>query len=310
MRNTFLDDRTANDIDRQVMRVLADLGNPEPPLSMELVREMLRIDRAFYSSTDAGVLRETFHRLKVAGHQVLKRPMLLVDVVRKLDLKALWLPDRKRILIDSELPKPKVRWAEAHEVGHSIIPWHDAMLLGDKERTLSVSCHSRLEVEANYAAGRLVFLRDRFTQEVRSSELSFEVVRTLSKAYGNTMTSTLWRFVEACEVPVYGLVTVHPRHVVAPNTLKVRHSLESSAFRSRFGELDASSVFVQLSRRCHGNRGPIGEGHMILQDLRGEENVFYFETFFNGHDALTLARWQGIRRVCVGGGPVARASLV
>lgn len=49
--------------------------------------------------------------------------------MRKFDSRALYIPDRKRILLDQSQPKPKLRWNEAHEVDHSILPWHeDAMV--------------------------------------------------------------------------------------------------------------------------------------------------------------------------------------
>ena len=117
--NRFLSERTAADIDARVSKILRDLDDPAPPLRLEIVRELLRLDRAYYSSSNTGVLLETVHRLKVAGKQVINRPWLLWDVVKKLDLKAIWVPDRKRILIDSELSKAKQRWGEAHEIGHA-----------------------------------------------------------------------------------------------------------------------------------------------------------------------------------------------
>ncbi len=100
--------------------------------------------------------------MRIGLHQVVKRPVLLLDVVKKLNLKALWLPDRKRILIDGDEPSLKHRWNEAHELGHSIIPWHDVVLHGDNHRTLKPACHHAIEAEANYAAGRMLFLQDRF----------------------------------------------------------------------------------------------------------------------------------------------------
>ena len=120
--NCFVNDRTARDIDGRVAKVLKDLGDPDPPLRLEIVRELLELDRAYYSSSDGGALEETVHRLKVAGKQVIRRPSLLLDVVKKLDLKALWVPDRSRILIDSEIPSAKQRWGEAHEIGPGADP--------------------------------------------------------------------------------------------------------------------------------------------------------------------------------------------
>lgn len=37
-------------------------------------------------------------------------------------------------------------------------------------------------------------------------------------------------------------------------------------------------------------RGPLGKAEVVLGDGNGAEHVFVFETFYNGHDALTLGR--------------------
>jgi hypothetical protein len=164
--NLILSQGTAVAINDRVERILADLGNPEPPLRLEEVRELLRLDLKYYSSEDVGWLQEKIHKLRVAGKQVIARPSLMLDVVKKLDLKGLTVPDRKRILIDAELPPPKQRWSEAHEVLHNVLPWHDGVARGDHKRTLSPTCHDQVEGEANHGAGRLLFLGSRFEAEL------------------------------------------------------------------------------------------------------------------------------------------------
>ena len=121
MRNSLLRVHTAQDIDDQVDKVLRDLGNPPPPLSLDDVRALLKLDRGYYSSTKDGLLREVTSKLYIAGKQILARPTLLWEAVKKANLKALYLPDRKQILIDEDLPILKHRWNEGHEIGHSPI---------------------------------------------------------------------------------------------------------------------------------------------------------------------------------------------
>lgn len=121
MRNIHLRARTQQDIDSQVAKILRGLGNPKPPLSLEQVRELLKLDKKFYSSTEDGILRETTSRLIVAGKQILRRPTMLSDAIRKADLRALFVPDPRLILLDEKLPAPKKRWSEAHEVVHSVL---------------------------------------------------------------------------------------------------------------------------------------------------------------------------------------------
>ena len=294
-RNVFLDEGTSRDIDEAVSRVLHQLEPLEPPLYLEEVRDALRLDRDYYSSRDGGVLQETIHRLKVAGKQIVARPALLLDVVRKFSLRALWLPDRKRILIDSDLPMLKQRWGEAHEIGHSLIPWHEPLMHGDHRRTLSPDCHEQIEAEANYAAGRLVFLQDRFTEEVRSSEANLNTVMSLSRTFGNTITSTLWRTVESLEAPAVGLVSIHPQREPEEGAQAIRYFLRSRAFEKQFHNVTGLQLFRVLREFCFGTRGLIGRDEVIFEDDAGADHTFFVEAFDNSYEVLTLGVHKGLR---------------
>lgn len=299
MRNILLGPRTVRDIDGQVDKILRGLGNPEPPLDLRLVRELLKLDRQYYSSTDDGFVREVVSRLKIAGQQILQRPTLLKDAIVKLSLKALYLPDSKRILIDSDVPQLKHRWSEAHEVGHSVIPWHEGMLFGDDTHTLSPAYHETMEAEANYAAGQLLFLGGRFREEALSSNPSITLIRELGAKFGNTITSTLWRFVEQAEAhrPMVALVSGHPH----PGRRKpdfdaanpCRYCVQSPLFRENFGRLSDVDLFGIVVGYCGAQRGgSLGETEVHLVNDDGQRHLFRFETFFNGHEALTLGVWQ------------------
>jgi hypothetical protein len=295
VKNPTLDARTITDVDEQVAKVLRGLGNPEPPIDLRLVRELLNLDRHYYRSNDDGVLRETFSKLKVAGIQVLKRPTLLRDAIAALDLKALYLPDQKRILIDASLPKLKHRWNEAHEIGHDIIPWHAGMMLGDTEKTLTPSCHEIMEAEANYAAGQMLFLADRFSAQASDTTATFAEVRALAGQFGNTITSTLWRFVEQGhgDRTLVALVSAHPHPARRPPGFDVaeacRYCVQSPRFRTRFGQLTEIQLFSALESYVGAqSRGPLGEGEVVLIDRNGDRARFRFESFFNGYEALSI----------------------
>jgi Zn-dependent peptidase ImmA (M78 family) len=299
MKNTFVSERTAGDIDAQVGKVLRGLGDPTPPIDLTQVRDLLKLDRAYYSSSDDGLLRETVHRMKVAGLQVLKRPMILLDAVRTLSLKALYLPDQKRILLDQSLPKIKHRWNEAHEIGHDIIPWHAGMMLGDNDQTLSQACQAHMENEANYAAGRLLFVGERFIEEAHALSPTLANIRRLGTAFDNTITSTLWRFVESAgdETPMVGVVSGHPHPAKRgqdfdPNE-PCRYCIQSPSFSARFGTISEHTLFRTIASYSQARRGgPLGEREVVLADINGDRHVFHFSTFFNGHEALTLGVWM------------------
>jgi len=298
MKNLPIDPLAAGDIKAQVDKVLRGIGNPEPPLDLRDVRDLLKLDRQFYSSTNTGPLQEFVSKVKIGAKQLALRPSLILDVVRKAELKALWLPDRKRILIDSDIPELKKRHAEGHEITHSITPHHRPFLFGDDRETLRKSCYEKLEAEANFGSGQLLFLRDRFIQEAQDLPITIETVRVLGKTFGNTMTMTLWRLIEEAhkEVPIFGIISVHPKHLADgfDPLNPCRYFIESPAFRVRFGnvtEVEAFRVIQSYSSRARG--GPLGEDDVVFIGHNGERHRFHMETFFNRYEALTLGTHLG-----------------
>jgi hypothetical protein len=299
-KNKILSAKTAADIDTRVERVLRGLGNPEPPLRLEDVRHLLKLDRQFYTASDTGAVRETISRIRVGTMQVLARPTLLFDAIKKMSLKALYLPDRKRILLDGDLPVLKHRWNEAHEIGHSLLPWHEDAMHGDNNQTLSLHCHELIEAEANYAAGRVLFLRDRFTDEARSLDPAIASIISLRDTFGNTLSTTLYRFVEmaGADTPMVGMMSGHPhksrRKVDFDPNAPCRHFIQSPAFAKRFSGIGEKALFDVVAGYCGSQGGgPLGQSELILADDNGDEHRFYFETFFNKYDALTLGVYLG-----------------
>jgi hypothetical protein len=294
MKALLLGERTLHDIDGQVAKILRGLGNPDPPLDLRLVRELLSLDHAYYSVTEDGAVRESVSRLIVAGKQVLKRPTLLAEAIKKLSLRALYLPDQRRILIDADQPRLKHRWNEGHEIGHSIIPWHQG-LMGDDELTLTPACHAVFEAEANFAAGQLLFLGNRFLEEAKSLDPGFSAVDQLAKRFGNTKTSTLWRYIERVSpgLPVVGVISGHPHVLRRDPTIDLdnpcKHVMQSTAFHRQFSNISEASLFQIVSSYCGAQHGGIlGTAEVLLQDDNGGRHVFRFETFYNRYEALTL----------------------
>ena len=293
MKNHPIGKHEGEDLRKQVRKVLRGLGEPEPPLDLRDVRELLRLDLRYYSSEDDSYLREIVSRIKVGGKQLLLRPALLLDVVKKAKLSALWVPDHQRILIDADAPKLKHRWFEGHEIGHGLAPWHQRYLFGDDAETVRLTCYERLESEANYAAGQLLFLQERFSEEANDLPTTLESVRQLHKTFGNTMTSTLWRFVEDAhpDLPMVGIVSRHPHRAgkdFDPDN-PCKYCIESPAFRTRFSgtdEVKLFSIIKDYASRARG--GPLGSAEVLLTDGNGDRHAFHFESFFNRYEALTL----------------------
>ena len=298
-KNKILRPRTLSDIDHRVERVLRGLGDPEPPLQLSQVRELLKLDRSFYTSNDPTLLQETISRIRIAGIQVFKRPTLLAEAVLKFDLRSLYLPDQRRILLDKSQPELKHRWNEAHEIGHSLLPWHADAMLGDNKYTLVPTCHEQVETEANFAAGRLIFLRNRFSTQANDHDPSIESVKTLKPQFGNTYTTTFWRCIETwgMERPIVGLITGHPHAAKRPADFDpakpCRHFIQSRAFAERFARINERELYEIIAGNCTASRGgPLGCCDAILTDDNGVDQVFYFEMFSFDHSVLTLGVYQ------------------
>ena len=305
-KNVFLKEKAVADIDAQIAQVLQRLGNPKPPLSLNVVRAALDLDFGYYSASDAGLLQETVAKLRVGTKQVLLRPSLLIDVVRKMDLRALYIPDQKRILLDKDQPDLKHRWNEAHEIGHSVIPWHAGAMLGDDDHTLIPSCHASLEAEANFAAARLLFLQDRFRDEALALPPSFKNLEALAARFGNTKASTFWRCIEywGAETPMVGLITGHPHPAKRRNDFDpaapCKHFVQSQPFSRQFANLQETLVFDQVVKYCGSQRGgSLGGGDILLTDDNGDAHVFEFETFCYHHHTLTIGLYRHPRYVAV-----------
>lgn len=295
----------ADDIRKIVARILRDLGDPEPPLNLAHLRALLDLNLGYYSTADTSLLQDVAARMKVAGKQVLDRPMLLVEAVTKAKLSALWVPDAKRILIDEAVPKPKHRWIEGHEVGHSLIPWHREFLFGDNEYTLDPACHAIVEAEANYASSQLLFLQGRFSKEARDSDLSFKVIQAMAKRFGNTLTTTLWRMVEDRDpgTPIFGMVTIHPKHPdigAGEDGKPVRYFIRSQAFREQFASVSTEAAYALIQKNAtHRTRGPVFDASEIVVNSNGERCEFRLESFCNSHALLTYGVLTGVRPTTV-----------
>jgi hypothetical protein len=298
-KNEILSARSAQDINEFVDRVHKGLGRPEPPLDLLAVRELLDLDFSYYTKDDPGLMDEAISRIKVGAKRLFREPTLFLSAVKKLDLRAVFIPDGNRILLDKSQPELKHRWTEAHEIGHSLIPWHRDSMMGDIDFTLTPACHDKLETEANYAAGRLLFMGDRFHTECADTEPGFESIKILRKRYRNTLSTTLYRSIEVwgATTPVLGLITDHPhpdrRTEDFDENDPCRHFIQSPAFARRFSKLRQTTVFDQVVTYCNAKLGgPIGEADVVLIDDNGEEQVFWFQTFYNRYSALTLGIHQ------------------
>ena len=198
----------------------------------------------------------------------------------------------KSAFSSAKTPTPKQRWAESHEIGHLIIPWHGPISLGDDKYTLKANCHEAMEAEANLAARRLLFLRDKFKAHALSSEPTLKHVGDLKKLFGNTMTTTFYSLVEVLDTPAFGLITDHPKKPGKDfdRSNPCRYFITSPSFDLQYGQVTDQQLYAIVEKYCRWGKWDLGTTETLLVDNNGDQFVFHMETIFNNHDALTLGK--------------------
>lgn len=299
----------ASDINDHVHRLLRDLGYPEPPLKLEEVRALQKLDLTYYSKSDLNMLDEIAHRTKMAGSTMMTSAKRMVEIVDKFALRGLLMlkEDEKKIFIDNQVYELKRRFVIAHEITHDLLPWHRSLLLGDNDASLSLNCHQTMEAEANFGARQLIFMGEQFRKEALDCTFDWKTVEAMKKRYGNTLTTTLWQMV--CErdpaQPVFGMISRHPYHATIgkrANGEDVAYFIRSDAFRERFANVTDVDGFSALRRYASRTRrrGPIGEDVETFTDVNGELHDFDMFTFSNGYDLLTYGVYKGPHRKLIG----------
>jgi Zn-dependent peptidase ImmA (M78 family) len=297
MLEPILKESIAQKIEKHCERLHNDLGNPEPPVSLDAIRELLRLDKTFYSLEDPSFLNHFLHKLMIAGKQVLTQPTRLLTALQKWDIKALWIPEKRRILLDDSIAKLKKRWTETHEIGHSIIPWHEEYLHGDPETSLSVSCRVIIEAEANYAAGQILFPKKFFRESLPEiNAVNLKTIMKLSKSFGNTVASTLWRVVETLDVPCFGFISEDPRLALPPSISQneqppkqTRHFFCSRPFAERFSRVSEKSVWKFLSKNCTSAKWNLLDANVDVPEDNGQKLPFHMEPVNQTHYVATFA---------------------
>lgn len=291
MKNIHIEARSARDINNQIDRVHQNLGYVSGKVNLLEVRDLLKLDLKYYRLDDPGLVDEVVHKLRVGAKQIIARPQLLLEAARKFDLSALYLPDRKRIYIDNDIPDLKKRWCESHEISHSLIPWHTEYMHGDNKATLSPTCHEIIEAEANYGGGRLLFPHKVFSDARQSSKMSLSLVKNIATSFGNTITSTLWRCVEQSEEILFATIGGHP-HNPKDGVKQIEYFIDSKMFAQQFTNISEEEIWSYLLSYCRTTKtGPLGQAQIQLIDINNEPHIFLIESFSNGHNVLTLGRW-------------------
>lgn len=210
-------------------------------------------------------------------------------------LGAVLFPE-KVIYVDSTIHERRVKFTEAHEIAHMLIPWHESAFRLDDERRLFFDTREALETEANAAAAHLLFQGHRYHERAADEQLSINVPIALAQTHGASMHASIRYFVERHDQPI--AVLLCGRYTQFDGTLPIWQSFESEPFSRQYGRLtdhvpssalplDEEYVLGALaSASFEATTAP--SDTVVLEDLDGHRHRFLAEAFFNQYTVFVM----------------------
>ncbi len=209
--------------------------------------------------------------------------------------------------VDLSQARGRARFTEAHEIGHKIIPWHEAAYYLDDNEKLFKETKDLLEEEANAVASFLIFQGRTFGPRALEYETSIKTPILLSDLYGASIHATIRYYVKSHTQPL--ALALAGRIVRPDGSLPVYLAAETESFRREFGAFAVS--FPNASLYVDGqNAGPLAP--LVLEamksveparevlrvpNLAGTVKVVQAEAFFNQHSVFVMLSPKRIVRM-------------
>ena len=211
--------------------------------------------------------------------------------------------------IDRSQSRGRIRWIEAHEATHTILPWHAAQSFLDDDETLFRATEEQREREANVGAAHLVFQGRRFFEQALDFEHSIKTPILLSDDFGASIHATVRYYTERHPEPM--ALAVCGRFRWQSGHVPIYDTFESPAFRRTFGSVRAQLPETglpiapgagndDLAAIADAALSAVDETtcDLRLPNLKGELRRFRVEAFHNQHSLFLLfTRQRGFARL-------------
>ena len=194
---------------------------------------------------------------------------------------------------------PRKRFADGHELGHQLIPWHyvankkGSRFYQDTDYTLSPSVRELFDIEANLFSSDVIFQGRDFTRRARDYKPSFDAVFTLADTYAASRQATLRRYVQEQDEILAAISYLPSKFQVyrdGASKLRAPMLLGSPRFVQKYSdirlplELDANHPWAEVRRL-----GEMCDGHIDL--FSGGTSVrFWWQAWWNSYALLVLLR--------------------
>lgn len=206
-------------------------------------------------------------------------------------------PESRVIVLDSQVPVPRIPFIKLHEAGHGTLPHQNRVyrFIHDCIRTLDPDMSDLFEREANVFASEVLFQGEVFFNEARDQKFGIKVPMALAKKFGASNYSAFRRYVatneQACCVVVLDKVIANESGGFSAN---VRRIVASKSFHTIY---DSNILFVTISDTHaiasvvpnSGKRMSFAK-EIVLIDRNGDERLCVGEAFDTTHQILILLR--------------------
>lgn len=245
---------------------------------------------------DDEVLNERFLK------RLLKKAKSRIATIKSALSKVLGLLEAndRLIIIDKNIPKPRIPFITLHETGHGTLPHQREAygILQDCESTLDPEITDLFEREANVFASEVLFQGNLFSDEAHAHEFSIKTPMKLAVKYGASKYATFRRYVVtnphiACLV---ALNKITPRSE-GGFTAEIRRVVASKSFNTIYdvktlcSTVTESHVLGPVVPR-YGKR-LTSQTEIILLDRNEDRRLCIAEAFNSTHQILVLIRDLG-----------------
>lgn len=218
-----------------------------------------------------------------------------------------YLYQEETIFVDRSQGPPRVRFAEAHELGHKVIPWHKGSFQLDDSERIFGDTEELLEAEAKLAGAHLVFQGTAFRERALDYATTLDSPIALADDYGVSMHVTIRHYVEQHPEPVAVLIT--GRYEYSDGSVPVWTSVASESFETRYGSLLEKCAGNERLAVCGGDAAPLGDivheamlgsrtasKDVKILDRTGTYRKCVAEAFFNQYTVFVMCSERRIVR--------------
>jgi len=283
----MLDSNTKTDIEKISIDILnqsKSIGVFPTPVDKILKQTELISD----SQIDLSVVdRSFFERLSDSTNQGIK---ILQAGLSK--VKGFFDRFEKTIYVDVNQNEGRQGFVKLHEIGHSVLPWQNEVMLALDNRETLTSYEDEFEAEANHFASVTLFQHDVFVEEIVKLPLGVDAGIALAKKFGSSVHAALRNYVLKSKNKCVLLVLTPIVGVRGNKAIcSTRNLFYSESFKEQIGELRLPAEFGfkwSFIKDYKFNKRYNVQGEIKLTTVEGDILTTSYHYFYNSYNIFVL----------------------